>query len=132
MRCPNSNERRDLPIPPVAIIDKSRISGLFNRVEISPDNKFGFVQGMMVMATYIPQALIYYNIIVPQTIEPELIITAIIALGTLKVVLIFGWHSAIAFLASRVQSQVGNNRFGKAFEIATASLIVGLGINILI
>ncbi len=84
------------------------------------------------MATYIPQALIYYNIIVPQTIEPELIITAIIALGTLKVVLIFGWHSAIAFLASRVQSQVGNNRFGKAFEIATASLIVGLGINILI
>lgn len=95
-------------------------------------NKIGFIQGMMVMATYIPQALIYYNMIVPQTVEPETVITAIIALGSLKVILIFGWHSGIAFVATRAQNWVGSKRFGKVFEIATAGLIMLLGINILI
>ncbi len=103
-----------------------------NTDDINPGTKFGFVQGMMVMATYIPQALIYYNVIVPQTVEPQTIITAMIALGMLKVVLIFGWHSGIAFMATRAQNWVGSNRFGKVFEIATACLIMGLGINILV
>lgn len=97
------------------------------------NNKLGFIQGMMVMATYIPQALIYYTMIVPQTVQPETIMTAILALGTLKVILIFGWHSAIAFIAIRTQNWVGGNKhFGKFFEIATACLIMGLGLNILV
>lgn len=95
------------------------------------NNKFGFVQGMMVMATYIPQALIYYNMIIPQTVEPDTVMTTIIALGTLKVVLIFAWHSIIALIANRSQNLVSNKRFGKFFEISTACLIMGLGLNIL-
>lgn len=100
--------------------------------DLQSRNKAGFAQGMMVMATYIPQALVFYNMIVPQTVEPDAIITAIIALGSLKVVLIFGWHSAIAFVTTRAQDWVGTNRFGKAFEISTACLIMGLGINMLV
>lgn len=96
-----------------------------------PDSKFGFVRGMMLMATYIPQALIFYNMIVPQSVEPEAVLTSIIALGTLKVVLIFGWHSAIAYIATHAQNWVGNNRFSKVLELSTACLIMGLGINIL-
>lgn len=102
------------------------------RSNTNSTNKLGFVQGMMVMATYIPQALIYYTMIVPQTVEPDAIMPTIIALGTLKVVLIFGWHSAIAFIATHAQNWVGSNRFGKFFEISTACLIMGLGINILV
>lgn len=94
-------------------------------------NKVGFIQGMMVMATYIPQALIYYNMIIPQTIEPDSILSAILLLGTLKVVLILGWHSGIAYIATRTNLWGGNNRFGKLFEVATAGLMMLLGINIL-
>ena len=103
----------------------------------SPDNnppfanKKGFVQGMMVMATYIPQALIYYNMIIPQTVESHTILSAILMLGVLKVALIFGWHSGIAYIATRSIRWGGNNRFGKVFEMATAGLMMLLGINIL-
>ncbi|MEL7434344.1 MAG: LysE family transporter, partial [Chloroflexota bacterium] len=39
--------------------------------DVQPIGNFGFVQGMMVMATYIPQALVYYNLLIPQTLEPQ-------------------------------------------------------------
>jgi len=94
--------------------------------------KFGFVQGMMVMATYIPQALVYYNLIVPQTVEPQAVFGSIMMLGILKVVMIFVWHSGIAYVAVRTQHWTGSNRFGKIFEVATAGLIMMLGINILV
>lgn len=94
--------------------------------------RLSFVQGVMVMATYIPQALVYYNLIIPETVEPQAITTSIILLGTLKVMMIFGWHSGIAFVATRTQNWTGNNRFGKFLEVATACLIMVLGISILI
>lgn len=100
--------------------------------DIQPTTQFGFARGMMVMATYIPQALVYYNVIVPQTVEPQAIVPSIILLGGLKVIMIFGWHAGIAFVATRTQNWTGNNRFGKVFEVATAGLIMVLGINILI
>lgn len=101
-------------------------------IDIQSTTKFGFIQGMMVMATYIPQALIYYNLIVPQTVESEAIVPSIILLGVLKVAMIFGWHSGIAFVATRAQNWAGNNRFGKILEVATAGLLMVLGFNILI
>jgi len=99
---------------------------------IDTSTRLSFVQGMMVMATYIPQALVYYNLIIPETVEPQAITTSIILLGTLKVIMIFGWHSGIAFAATRTQNWTGNYRFGKFLEVATACLIMVLGISILI
>jgi len=108
---------------------------LFNQSPETADNdvrtnKFGFMQGMTLMAAYIPQALLFYNVIVPQTIESGAIFKAIIALGTLKVILIFFWHSGIAFVATR-KNVVRSNRFGTIFEATLACLIMGMGINIL-
>ncbi len=100
--------------------------------EIQTTPKLALIQGMLVMATYIPQALVYYNVIIPQTVEPSTIITTIILLGLLKVILIFGWHTGIAFMATRSQNGVSNQRFGKVLEVATACLIMGLGFNILL
>ncbi|GEM_PF-2405240 len=96
------------------------------------NTKFAWLQGMMVMATYIPQALVYYNVIVPKTVEPYAVVSTIILLGTVKVILIFGWHVMIAFVATRSQNWMTNKRFGKTLELATACLIMALGINILI
>lgn len=101
------------------------------KVTAESSTRYGFIQGMMVMGTYIPQALLYYNIIVPGTVETASIIPTIIVLGSLKLTMMFGWHSAIAFFASRTRRWAGHNRVGKFFEIATACLIVGLGVNIL-
>ena len=94
--------------------------------------KMNWVQGMMVMATYIPQALVFYCMVIPQTVDPQAVISTIILLGTLKVILIFGWHAGIAYVATRSQNWMGNPRFGKLFEVATACLIMALGINILV
>lgn len=95
-------------------------------------NRFGFFQGMTLMAAYIPQALLFYNVIVPQSVESGAIFTAIIALGTLKVILIFVWHSGIAFVATRAQNIMHNNRFGRLLEATLACLIMGMGVNILL
>ncbi len=96
------------------------------------DNKFGFLQGMMVMATYIPQTLIYYNMIVPQSIKPAMVTTAILGLSALEVGLILVWHSLIAIVATQAQGWLRNTRFEKGLSLATACLLVGLGMRILI
>lgn len=96
------------------------------------NTNLGFVQGMMVMATYIPQALIFYTVIVPQTVEAQTIITTIIILGTLKTALIFGWHAAIAVMVTRTRIWTGSNRFGRFFEVVSACLLMVLGLNILL
>jgi threonine/homoserine/homoserine lactone efflux protein len=97
-----------------------------------PGNKFGFLQGMMVMATYIPQTLIYYNMIVPQSIKPSMVTTAIIALSGLEIGLILVWHSLIAIVATQAQGWLRDTRFEKGLSLATACLLVGLGMRILI
>jgi threonine/homoserine/homoserine lactone efflux protein len=96
--------------------------------------RFGFGQGLLVMATYIPQALVYYNVIIPKTISTPQITSTIILLGALKVALIFGWHAMVAWMATRKQkfTIIKNKRHGKVFEALTSVLIIGLGINILI
>lgn len=103
-----------------------------NQTDSNPKTKRQWVQGMMVMATYIPQALFFYSVIIPQTVDTQSILTTIIVLGTVKVILIFGWHSIIAFIATRSQRWMGNPRFGKVLEVTTACLIMVLGLNILI
>jgi len=99
--------------------------------DLNPGTKGSFVQGMLVMATYIPQALIFHNLIVPQSVEPSSVIAAIIGLGILKVVLIFGWLSGIAYMATRTQGMMQKNRFSKLLEISPACLMVVLGVNTL-
>ena len=92
----------------------------------------GFLQGMMIMGTYFPQALMYYNLLVPQSIDTDAITIAIAGLGALKVLLIFGWHSGIAFITVHTENWALDNRFGQVLEVATACIMVGLGVNVLI
>ena len=90
-----------------------------------------FMQGRMIMATYIPQALLYYNIIVPQTVEVHTVYTTILVLGALKVGLIFVWHAGLALLATRTRFGMKNRSLSMVLEFSLACLIVAMGVNIL-
>lgn len=103
-----------------------------DKADTSSNNRASFTQGMLMMATYIPQAIIFYTVIVPQSSGLENITQIILGLGTLKVFLIWGWHSLIAIMATKAQRWLDNRFFAKGLDVATACLLVGLGINILI
>ena len=90
-----------------------------------------FLQGMMIMATYIPQALLYYNIIVPQTVDVDTVYTTILVLGALKVGLIFVWHAGLALAATRTRFGTKNRSLSTVLELSLACLIVAMGVNIM-
>lgn len=91
----------------------------------------GFMQGMMIGATYLPQALIFFTMIVPQTVGIRAATSAILFLGGLRVCMNLGFHSAIAILATRAQGWLRNNRFEKWLELSASVLMVGIGANVL-
>ncbi|MFK7803355.1 MAG: LysE family translocator [Anaerolineae bacterium] len=92
----------------------------------------GFIKGMCLMATNIPQALIFYTVIMPQTVETSEMTATIIGLGTLKVIMIFGFHAIVALIAGRSKNLTSNRRVKTVFDFALAALIVGMGVNMLI
>lgn len=91
-----------------------------------------FMKGMMITATYIPQALIYYNIIVPKTVDAEYVYTAIVLLGVLKVVLFFVWHAGVALATTWTGLGGKSGALSKVLELSLACLIVAMGVNILV
>ena len=101
-------------------------------VSTNTKEQIGFLKGFMMMATYIPQALVFYGLIVPKTVDPQLLITVILGLGVLKTVLVFGWHTGVAFVTTRAQGWIDNNRMGKPLELSSACLIIVLGVKILV
>lgn len=92
----------------------------------------GVMQGIMLMATNTPQAVIFYTVIVPQAIDAELFTSMVMALGSLKVVLMFVWHAFVALMVNKAQALLSNRRVGKGLDFATACVMVGLGVNILV
>ena len=47
----------------------------------SPSNQAGFIQGMLLMATHVPQILLFYNFMLPETVGIDNAMTTILALG---------------------------------------------------
>ncbi len=94
--------------------------------------KAGFVQGMGVMATGTPEALLFYTVIVPQTVAETALISSLVALGALKVIMIFGFHAVVALMAARSTAAVRNVRFKKVLEFGMSLLLVLMGANVLI
>ena len=99
--------------------------------EAETSSRASFFQGMAIMVTNIPHALIFYNVIMPQTVELADMTTTILALGSLKVVLIFGFHTAVAFVASFAQKWLNHNRLRTVLDFSMSSLLVLMGVNIL-
>ena len=94
-------------------------------------SKAGIFQGMGVMAAGIPQALFFYNVMIPQAVELSAVTGTIIALGALKVAMIFVAHSVVAMITNRSQRIAPNNRFKKLFDFSLAGMLIAMGVSIL-
>ncbi len=98
---------------------------------VESSNRTGLLQGMGVMATGIPQALLVYVVMIPQTVELSSVTTTILVLGSLNVAMVFGFYSLVAAITGRSQQMVRNNRFKKVLDFSLASILIGMGANIL-
>lgn len=85
------------------------------------------IQGMGVMATGIPQALLVYVVMIPQTVELRAEASTIIGLGSLNVLMVFAFYSLVAIVTGRSQQMVRNNRFKNVFDYSLAGLLIGMG-----
>lgn len=100
--------------------------------DVNTKNRASFFQGMAMMVTSIPHALLFYNVIMPQTVELADMTSTILALGSLKVLLIFGFHAIVALVAGYAQNWFSNNRFRTTLDFSLATLLVVMGVNILL
>ena len=103
-----------------------------NSQTISTRSQISFVQGMCIMLTSIPHALLFYNVIMPQTVSPDAMFSSIVALGSLKVLMILGFHAGVAVAAAHSQKLGNRNRFQRPIEFGLASLLVAMGTNMLL
>lgn len=102
-----------------------------DELAVESSKRAGLLQGMGVMATGIPQALLVYVVMIPQTVEQSAATTTILVLGALNVAMVFCFYSLVAAITGRSQRLVRNNRFKKVFDFSLATMLVGMGVNIL-
>lgn len=91
-----------------------------------------FLQGIMIVIASIPQSIIFYVVLVPQAVDPAMLLPTIICLGTIKVGLIFCVHAALAIIATRAQPWLDAPFVSKGLDVLMASLLVFFGITILL
>ena len=98
---------------------------------VEPSNRAGLLQGMGVMATGTPQAMLVYVVMIPQTVELSAVTSTILMLGSLNVAMVFCFYSLVAAITGRSQQMVRNNRFKSVFDFSLAAMLVGMGASIL-
>ncbi len=102
----------------------------------APENAAGtktrLLQGMGMMVPTIPHGLLFYNVILPQTVGIDALPSLMIWIGALEVAMLFGYHALVAFIADRSNKMVRNTRYKKVFDFSLAALLIGMGVNILL
>lgn len=91
-----------------------------------------FLQGMMIVTASVPQSILFYVMLVPQTVAPDALLPTIICLGSIKVGLVLVGHVAVAVIATRVQHWFESPFLSRGLDVAMASLLVLFGVSILI
>lgn len=91
-----------------------------------------FFHGMMMITASIPQSIIFYILLVPQSVPAAQVTAALISLGTLKILLMLVWHSALSMMVHRVHEWLDRPSLSRNLDFATASFLVLFGINILV
>ncbi len=90
------------------------------------------VQGMLVAVSGVPQAVVFYLILIPQTAAVGQLRNTVAAFGLTQLALTFLWYAAIACAISFVERWLQNPSVSRRFDFATAALMVGVGVNILV
>ena len=91
-----------------------------------------FAQGMFIAVSGIPQSVMFYLILIPQSTNPSQVRSIIAAFGISHIALTFIWYAAIACAVTYVQRWLQNPTISRRFDFATAALMVGVGVNILV
>ena len=91
-----------------------------------------FFTGMGLMAPYLPQAVLFYTVILPQhTLTGELA-SDILLVGTLKIGLTIGWYSLLAQAAQSIQTWFFHQHTQRVVESVAACLLLVISITMLI
>ena len=94
--------------------------------------RHNMTQGMLIATSGIPQSIIFYLVLIPQTAAPDEMQTLLIVFGLGKVLATLCWYSFIAGMVSLANRWLSNPQIGRRFDFATAFLMVGVGVNILL
>lgn len=91
-----------------------------------------FFVGMGLMMPYLPQAILFYTVILPHHATVTNLSNLILFMGGLKVVLTVGWYTLLAAAAKSIHAWFFNARIQRILEFAVACFLVGIGLTLLV
>ena len=94
--------------------------------------RHNIVQGMLIALSGVPQSIIFYIILIPQTVAVDQIQSVTVAFGFTKMAFTLCWYSGVAGMVAYAQNWLSSPKIGRRFDFATAFCMVGFGINILL
>lgn len=87
-----------------------------------------FVTGMGLRTPYFPQAILFYTIILPHHTDPATLSSSVFLMGFSKIALTLVWYGLLALAAKSVQAWLFNQRLQRGQALASACLLMGLGL----
>ena len=99
-----------------------------------PSNQIvkSFFTGVVLMVTYLPQAILFYTVILPHYTMPVYLGHAVLLMGLFKVVITIGWYAALALVAKSIQKWLMATQIQQFVEFGLAFLLVGIGLTLFI
>ena len=73
---------------------------------------------MLLMLPYLPQAILFYTVILPQYAAPANLISTVLSMGLLKVLLTIIWYSTLSCLAIGFKDGFSKHRFNEPLASA--------------
>ncbi len=111
---------------------------IFGQQEIStksmPSNQIvkSFFTGILLMAPYFPQAILFYTVILPHYTLPATLGHTILIMGLFKIIITIGWYSALALLAEPLQKWLFSGQVQRFVEFGLSCLLIGMSITLFI
>ena len=87
---------------------------------------------MGLMTPFLPQAILFYTVILPHHTGGVDLNNLILIMGLVKIGLTIGWYSFLAVVAKSIQNWVFNPRSQRFVEFATACCLIGISLTMLI
>lgn len=90
-----------------------------------------FFTGMGLMTPYLPQAILFYTVILPHHMQTINLLNGILLMGLIKIVLTISWYSVVSVAAESIQTWFFNPRIQRFVELTMASMLVGISLTLL-
>ena len=97
-----------------------------------PSNQIikSFFTGMLLMAPFFPQAILFYTVILPHyTLSADLSHTVLL-MGLFKLVITIGWYATVALIAEPIQKWLFATQVQRFVEFGLSCLLVGISLTL--